>query len=309
MNEYISIKKATYLGEYVIALKFDDDKETIVDFEHFIKSAQHPDIQKYQDPDLFKSFTIKHGDLEWNNYELAFPIYDLYRGTIEHRTDEENLSAKRSAFTMLELVMVIVVLGILAALAIPRMDRDIRQEAADNILSDIRYTQHLALVDDVTNPFNQNWQKAFWRIGFNNCASSSGVYEYIGSDKDYGGGINNAEAAADPANGKKMNWSTDSSCSAGGDSDTSNRIFLTRKYGITGVGFSTGCNSNNKYIGFDHLGRIMSGFAGSTTPNYSSYLHNDCNITFTFTGGSPESFSIIIEKETGYAYIIEEPDS
>jgi len=58
----------------------------------------------------------------------------------------------KSAFTMIELILVIVVLGILAALAMPRVDRDSRQEAADNILSAIRYTQHLALMDNKTNP-------------------------------------------------------------------------------------------------------------------------------------------------------------
>ena len=31
---------------------------------------------------------------------------------------------KKSAFTMIELIMVIVVMGILAALALPRMERD-----------------------------------------------------------------------------------------------------------------------------------------------------------------------------------------
>jgi len=48
---------------------------------------------------------------------------------------------KHSAFTMIELVLVIVVLGILAALAMPRLERDLRQEAKDNLLSAIRYTQ------------------------------------------------------------------------------------------------------------------------------------------------------------------------
>ena len=62
---------------------------------------------------------------------------------------------------MIELVMVIVVLGILAVLAMPRLDRDLRQEAGDNILSAIRYTQHMALMDDVTNPNDNEWQKAF----------------------------------------------------------------------------------------------------------------------------------------------------
>jgi len=47
----------------------------------------------------------------------------------------KNTKMQNSAFTLLELVFVILVLGILTALAIPRIDRDLRQEAADNILS------------------------------------------------------------------------------------------------------------------------------------------------------------------------------
>ena len=114
--------------------------------------------------------------------------------------------SNRVAFTMLELVFVIVVLGILATLAIPRLDRDLKQEASDSILSDIRYTQHLALRDNKHEFNNPQWQRAFWRVGFENCAASSGLYEYIGTDVNYGGGIDNDEAAVDPANGEKMIW-------------------------------------------------------------------------------------------------------
>ena len=221
-------------------------------------------------------------------------------------------SKNRTAFTMLELVFVIIVLGILSSLAIPRFDRDLRQEAASNILSDIRYTQHMALVDDVTNPFKPNWQRAFWRIGFNNCEDSSGLYEYIGSDKDLEGNIDNNEAAIDPLNGKKMNWSG-AKCSDGGNNASSNRIFLTHKYNVTSLETSGGCPVEGaQYIGFDNLGRLHQGFAGSgstTSPLFESYLDSDCNLTFHFKDNVPAPFSIIIKKETGYAYIDGQPDS
>ena len=32
--------------------------------------------------DLFKKFNLEYGELQWNDYDLAFPIYDLYKGTI-----------------------------------------------------------------------------------------------------------------------------------------------------------------------------------------------------------------------------------
>ena len=65
--------------------------------------------------------------------------------------------------------MVIVVLGILAALALPRMERDYRQEAGDNILSAIRFAQHNALMDNVTEPSDAQWQRKFWRFGVRTC--------------------------------------------------------------------------------------------------------------------------------------------
>lgn len=212
------------------------------------------------------------------------------------------LNTRKKAFTMIELVFVIVVMGILAAVALPRIDRDLLIEAQDGILSDIRYTQHLALNDFKYSDTNASWQKALWRIGFNNCASSTGIYEYIGSDTDYGGGIGNDEAAIDPANGHKMTWSG-ATCTNGGDSNTSDRIFLSKKYGITNVATAGGC-ANRQYIGFDHLGRLHGGFAGtmgSATPDYASYTNTQCTITFTMSDG--ETFDVTIQPESGYAEI------
>lgn len=78
MENYISIKKAEYINEYKIALEFNDGKENTIDFKNFIFKSQHPDIKKYKDIDIFKNFNFKYGEIEWNDYELAFPISDLY---------------------------------------------------------------------------------------------------------------------------------------------------------------------------------------------------------------------------------------
>lgn len=82
MDKIITIEKADYVDAYKIHFKFDDGKENIVDFQPFILSAMHPDIKKYRDKEVFKNFTLKHGEIEWNDYELAFPIFDLYQGKI-----------------------------------------------------------------------------------------------------------------------------------------------------------------------------------------------------------------------------------
>ena len=83
MEKYISIKEAKYIDGYKIYLKFNDGKENILDFKNFILSSQHPEIRKYENKNLFKKFNLEYGEIEWNDYDLAFPIYDLYQGKID----------------------------------------------------------------------------------------------------------------------------------------------------------------------------------------------------------------------------------
>jgi len=180
---------------------------------------------------------------------------------------------KHSAFTMLELVFIIVVLGILSALAMPRLDRDLRQEAKDNILSSIRYTQHLALIDEKTNP-GSDWQKKLWQIRFSTSSTNIKAFFYtISSDSDMDGYVDTIESAIDPANGKYM-------YNLGGntviDSDESPNIFIGKTYGINSMIFGGGCSSA-QHIAFDHLGRPHNGL-GSATNSYSQYMSQDCTI-------------------------------
>jgi len=218
---------------------------------------------------------------------------------------------RRKAFTMLELVFVIIVLGILAALAMPRMERDLRQEAADNILSAIRYTQHLALLDDKQKFNNAKWQRRFWRIYFGTCNSQK--FYAVGSDDNMDGSTNGRvdfnESALDPKNGKHI-WAKDGDSCEGTHSknELSPNIFIGEKYGLDTISYSGGCA--NSYIGFDHLGRPYdSNFTNSSTPDNAGYMTSDCNITFSSNSNAFDDFSIIIEQETGYAYIDGQSDS
>lgn len=228
----------------------------------------------------------------------------------------KTFTKNKNAFTMVELVFVIVVLGILAALAMPRLDRDLKQEAADNILSSIRYTQHLALQDYKHKFYEPKWQQRFWRIVFNTCTGTDKFY-MVGSDNDMESSSNaffdRNESAIDPANGKLMFWVGGDDCSGGGDSTVSEEIFISKKYGITAVTplAGSGCSSA-AHIAFDHLGRPHHGanFSQSGTTGhdiYSGYMKTAC--TFTFTMSNSDTFAISIEPETGYAEIVGQPGS
>ena len=218
----------------------------------------------------------------------------------------------KPAFTMLELIMVIVVMGILASLAIPRLERDRTQEAADAILANIRYTQSLALSDYRQDVTDNKWQRSFWQIKFASCKSASGFFFQVGANKDYSTSPNllsKDESAIDSSTGLPMFWSTTKNCKNGGDGTVSKNIFLSKKFGITKVtatGAGNGCLAK-KHIGFDHLGRPHISFSASTTPDYSSYMRNAC--TFTFEVDGAEDFSIKIAPETGYAHIVGQNNS
>jgi prepilin-type N-terminal cleavage/methylation domain-containing protein len=225
---------------------------------------------------------------------------------------------KRRAFTMLELIFVIIIIGILAALSLPRLERDLRQEAIDTVLSAVRYTQHLALADNKHRYGQRNWQKAFWVIRFQR--QGGNYYFIIGSNADYGNNIDRNEAAIDPANGKLF-YSADAVL----DANESPNIFLTDKYGINNIDFSnctqTAAGVNNaRHIAFDFMGRphkgifnglggAVGGGGGGAAANYNEYatvMTADCEIDFTFTDGS--DFTLHIERETGYAYVVGQED-
>lgn len=78
----IEIKSANYIGDFAIRLLFTDDTKRLVDFKPFLEAALHPSIRKYLDESKFRLFEIVDGNLNWNNYDLIFPLEDLYLGKI-----------------------------------------------------------------------------------------------------------------------------------------------------------------------------------------------------------------------------------
>ena len=70
----------------------------------------------------------------------------------------------KKAFTMLELVIVIVAVGILALAALPRLDRDQLGSAVDDIMAAVRKTQLLAMQDNTFDPTVPDWYTKRWRI-------------------------------------------------------------------------------------------------------------------------------------------------
>lgn len=226
----------------------------------------------------------------------------------------------KKAFTMLELVMVIVVLGILAALALPRIERDIRNEAAENILGAVRHTQHLALMDNKNLPTTpsaltrDNWQRGLWHIRFGSYDGGDKWFYTISSSLDGDSNIDANEAAIDPANGKLFyHRAGDATLD---ETNESNNIFIGDRFGINNVDFSQcrgavgAAQSNNAatHLAFDYMGRPHKGIYNASN-DYATVMHQDCTIQFEFEDTNINPLQITILRETGFAFIVGQDNS
>ena len=228
---------------------------------------------------------------------------------------------KKRAFTMIELVFVIVVVGILAAIMIPKLNRNASREAANQVLTHIRYTQHLAMQDDKYENFISNqskpWFKLRWGIAFNNTSlydecliDKPGIktWKYnVFFDNSFKGNINSeSEVANDIYKSGKLLSGGWSGMSTDACKKINKELNLGKRFGITSVDFKDGC-SGMQTINFDEMGRPMK--VVSVTKNrgakrpYDRLLKKDCSITITDKRGNQTT--ITIEKESGFASIKE----
>jgi prepilin-type N-terminal cleavage/methylation domain-containing protein len=216
----------------------------------------------------------------------------------------------KNAFTMVEVVFVIVMIGILAAVIIPRVQNSRLREAADQIVSHIRYTQHLAMIDDKFGPADADWYKKRWQILFE---QDSDLWSYtIFSDGSNSGTLNGnpeeVEIARNPQDSSKRLTGGSVLGAINSDSQIVTKdLNIGRTYGITGADSIefTNCKDGDAHrIVFDYMGRPMSGNPNDYTQSYSNaeLIKEDlCKITIKDSSG--DSLEITIQPETGFAEI------
>lgn len=208
---------------------------------------------------------------------------------------------KRAAFTLLELVFVLIVIGILAVLAMPNFRGNPLQTAAEQVASHIRYTQHLAMVDDKYDPTDTTWWEKRWQIQFENDAFDVGQKIYViysNDDKDTNEDDN--ETARDPQTKQLMRGANSQIMAA--PYKYMDNLMISREYGITNVTFSAGCNpssATSNRIGFDNVGRPYTRSNSAVSP-YDDLMIVDCNITLVHPDGNA---TITIRPETGYVSV------
>lgn len=163
------------------------------------------------------------------------------------------------------------------------------QTAAEQVASHIRYTQHLAMVDDIFDPNDPTWWKERWQIRF--LTNGATNYYDIFSDTDQGGNSDETEEAVDPlthvrlGSGNTLNTPSDS-------------VNLTDNYGISAIGGTCVIGGTNK-VGFDHLGRPYMGVSAGIFSN--PVPTGGCTIILEHTPDG--NATITVHPETGYVSV------
>lgn len=210
----------------------------------------------------------------------------------------------------MELIFVLIVIGILAAVIIPEMKSNKLREAAIQVISHIRYTQHLAMVDDKFDATDGNWYKGRWQILFGTSAYTNNNVAYTifaDTSGNSTGNPDNDEVAINPINKSKLLTGGFSGKLYTSDPKATKEMNIGETYGITLYSLDKGCSGAR--IAFDHMGRPFRGDMSSTDTAYHAgrLIQTDaggdpCEITLTSSEGS---IVIAIEPETGYAHILD----
>ena len=218
----------------------------------------------------------------------------------------------KKAFTMLELVVVIVVIGIIAAAALPRINDDHIAEAADQVMSHIRYTQHLAMQDSKFDPTDARWFRKRWSITFTRASFCEGANEWRYSvyhdDGDATGNLNSTnEVARDPLDPNKFMSSGWAGISSGNCANASSKYNLARKFGITNVELRGVCGQGNlQTISFDEFGRPMMSVStpggGGAARGYDRLVHNGQNCQIVLSTAK-RTATITVTPETGFLQV------
>lgn len=218
----------------------------------------------------------------------------------------------RKAFTMIELIFIIIIVGILALVATPRLNDNNLRLAADQLMSHIRYTQHLAMQADKFDPNDADWFKKRWQLIViregteKNKLGSEGEVAYTIFEDTAGGSTGNpdlTEIAKNPLNPEKLLTGGVNNIKTS-DKRATSELNLGKKYGIKEVTFSNTCSvTGSRRVIFDYLGRPMKGNLATYTSSYQKdrLISAPCEITLEHKNG--ENITITIEPETGFVDI------
>lgn len=227
----------------------------------------------------------------------------------------------KKAFTLIELIFIIVLIGIMSSVATAYFRDDKLALATYQVLEHIRYAQHLAISEHKFDPkeqgyanqdgadiatYNGSYHLSRWKIAFNKRGET--IYYWVYSDRDRKGNCDvtdHIEPAIDPFDSNLMYYCIPPGCSTTKNNEKFN---LTNKYGIKSIaqsGFAISLPGIG-LLAFDEKGRPYNQLETTAGANkyemiYKHRLTTETNITIT--GEDDRQAVITVYPETGYAEI------
>ena len=237
----------------------------------------------------------------------------------------------KKSFSLIELIIVIIVIGILAASMKFSLTNSTLNQAVDQVINHIRYTQQLALRDDKYQAFpldssakegnrSKYWFKQWWQIRFTKNKNDKNYWYEIFTDLptnskysfDRLGHLPNGEDnwtltyAKNPLNNKYLMGHCDDS----GYPDcleADKKLNLTKTYGIKKIIYENFYSYSRRLV-FDSYGKPYlkigdSGDGGDINPYDNDKrmpLTKIAKITLCLDDNCEQNKSICIYPETGY---------
>jgi len=216
----------------------------------------------------------------------------------------------KKAFTMIELVFVIVIVGIISVMIAPNFQGNNLRQAADQLVSHIRYTQHLAMMDNKFDINDDDWFQERWQIAFVTPADAFAegwAYTIFGST-DHDANPDNGEVAVNPLNPSKLLTGGYTGFQTFDNPASTIEMNLGKTYGIENILFSNTCQfAGSQRISFDSIGRPLRGSPAGFGFSYQAnrLIQDSCVITLCQTNPCDDNnVSVQIEPETGYTHIL-----
>lgn len=224
---------------------------------------------------------------------------------------------KNKAFTIVEIILVIVIFGIIISIAKFYYKDNLFLKGVEQILNDIKYVRYLSLLQDnfKSKEFDnakREWFKAKWQIYFikSKSATNNELTYTIFLDKNGDGNANlgktnqniDREIAVNILNSKKLMNSGQSGVINKDDIKATKRFNIEKTYGITKVEFLGSCKGTTRIV-FDDLLRIYGPLKNSNNLYDKNIFTKNEKCILKFTNIENKNMYIVIDSATGYAYI------
>jgi type II secretory pathway pseudopilin PulG len=211
------------------------------------------------------------------------------------------LYKNKKSFSLIEIIFTIVLISVLFSYIVPKNGISKIKIAKQQLITHLKYTRYIAMLDNKYNINDIYWHKKLWNIKFLNCNESNGGIYYviysneINPSKWY---ISKDETLIDPFTNNYI-YST-SKCEQDSLYDKSKYVLLSSYYGIDKILISCNDTSSLGQIYFDNNGSGYS-YINNNYDYFKEYMITDNCIIKLYDKNNNEE-NITIEGNTGYIY-------